>query len=195
MGLHHLLASTLGFCVAVTNSYLINKHWTFKTKGSNVRHEFAKFIIVNLVTLSINLGSMALLVEQWAMDPRIAQLASIGLTLSINFLGNKFWTFRKKPKPEELPGNSPICTQKQIDIDKIEKTMKENDGKLEKLTQCNKQENENLKQLINDIDKDILILKTQFHNATKDSDEMKQNVKEVATRLDDLLKQLMDWTE
>ncbi len=96
MGLHHYLASTLGFCVAVTNSYLINKHWTFKTKGSNVNREFAKFIIVNLITLSINLGSMALLVEQFSMDPRIAQLASIGLTLSINFLGNKFWTFRKK---------------------------------------------------------------------------------------------------
>ena len=98
MGVHHLLASTLGFSVAVTNSYLINKHWTFKTRGSKVHHEFAKFIIVNLITLSINLGSMAVLVEQFGMDPRIAQLASIGLTLSINFLGNKFWTFRQKPK-------------------------------------------------------------------------------------------------
>ncbi len=96
MGLYHLLASTLGFCVAVTNSYLINKHWTFKTRGANVHREFAKFIIVNLITLSINLGSMALLVERFDVDPRIAQLASIGLTLSINFLGNKFWTFRKK---------------------------------------------------------------------------------------------------
>ena len=96
MGLYHLLASTLGFSFAVTNSYFINKYWTFKTRGSNVQHEFAKFIIVNLITLSINLGSMALLVELCAMDPRIAQLASIGLTLSINFLGNKFWTFRKK---------------------------------------------------------------------------------------------------
>ncbi|MCP4455031.1 MAG: GtrA family protein [Planctomycetes bacterium] len=96
MEVHHLLASTLGFCVAVTNSYLINKHWTFKTRGAKVHHEFAKFVIVNLITLSINLGSMALLVEQFSMDPRVAQLASIGLTLSINFLGNKFWTFRER---------------------------------------------------------------------------------------------------
>ncbi|NQV32311.1 MAG: GtrA family protein [Phycisphaeraceae bacterium] len=96
MGLYHLLASTLGFGFAVTNSYIVNKYWTFKTRGSKKRREFAKFIIVNLVTLSINLGSMALLVEQCGMDPRIAQLASIGLTLSINFLGNKFWTFRQK---------------------------------------------------------------------------------------------------
>jgi putative flippase GtrA len=94
LGLYHLLASTLGFCVAVTNSYLINKHWTFKARGADVRHEFTKFITVNLITLSINLGSMALLVEQFGIDPRVAQLASIGLTLSINFLGNKFWTFR-----------------------------------------------------------------------------------------------------
>lgn len=96
MGLYHLLASTVGFCFAVTNSYIVNKYWTFKTRGSKKRREFAKFIIVNLVTLSINLGSMAILVEQCGMDPRIAQLASIGLTLCINFLGNKFWTFRQK---------------------------------------------------------------------------------------------------
>ncbi|MCF7973032.1 MAG: GtrA family protein [Phycisphaerae bacterium] len=96
MGLYHLLASTVGFCFAVSNSYIINKYWTFKTRGSKKRREFAKFVIVNLITLSINLGSMALLVERFGMDPRTAQLASIGLTLSINFLGNKFWTFRPK---------------------------------------------------------------------------------------------------
>ena len=97
MGLYHLLASTVGFCFAVTNSYIINKYWTFKTRGSKKRREFAKFVIVNLITLSINLGSMALLVERFGIDPRVAQLASIGLTLCINFLGNKFWTFQAKP--------------------------------------------------------------------------------------------------
>lgn len=108
MGIYHLLASTIGFCLAVTNSYIVNRFWTFKTRGSKKRREFPKFITVNLLTLSINLGSMALLVERLAMDPRVAQLASIGLTLSINFLGNKFWTFRHKdlanaPQKSALP--------------------------------------------------------------------------------------------
>ena len=67
-GAYHLFASGIGFCFAVTNSYVINKHWTFKSKGSDVRQEFIKFLIVNLISLSINLGSMAVLVELFSIQ-------------------------------------------------------------------------------------------------------------------------------
>jgi putative flippase GtrA len=95
VGLYYVLASGIGFCLAVTNSYFMNKFWTFKRRGSNVRREFMKFFIVNCLTLSINLGSMAILVELFAMHPPVAQLVTIGFTLMINFLGNKFWTFKE----------------------------------------------------------------------------------------------------
>ena len=95
VGLHYVLASGIGFCLAVTNSYFCNKFWTFKRRGSDVRREFVKFFIVNIVSLSINLGCMAILVELFAMYPPVAQLAAIGFTLVVNFLGNKFWTFRE----------------------------------------------------------------------------------------------------
>lgn len=96
LDLYHLLAVTIGFCFAVSNSYVINKRWTFKAKTVKKDHQLTKFMIINLVTLSLNLTSMALLVEHFNIDPRKAQLASIGLTLSINFAGNKFWAFKKK---------------------------------------------------------------------------------------------------
>jgi len=95
VGLYYVLASGIGFCLAVTNSYFFNKFWTFKRRGSDVRREFVKFFIVNCLTLSINLGSMAILVELFAMHPPVAQLVTIGITLVINFLGNKFWTFKE----------------------------------------------------------------------------------------------------
>jgi putative flippase GtrA len=95
VGLYYVLASGIGFCLAVTNSYFCNKFWTFKRRGSDVRREFMKFFIVNCLTLSINLGSMAILVELFAMHPPVAQLVTIGITLVINFLGNKFWTFKE----------------------------------------------------------------------------------------------------
>lgn len=94
MGFYHLLASGIGFCFAVTNSYFINKYWTFKSRGSDVRREFMKFLIVNLLSLSINLASMAILAELLSIHPPIAQLVAIGFTLLVNFLGNKFWTFK-----------------------------------------------------------------------------------------------------
>ncbi len=100
VGVYHLFASGIGFCFAMTNSYVINKRWTFQSRGSDVRGEFVRFFIVNLISLSINLGSMAVLVELFLIHPPVAQFVTIGLTLAVNFLGNRFWTF--KVKQEDL---------------------------------------------------------------------------------------------
>ena len=91
---YYLLASGTGFCAAVVHSYVLNKFWTFKRRGSHVRAEFSKFLVVSLLSLGVNLAGMAILVELFAVHPPVAQLAAIGITLAINFLGNRFWTFR-----------------------------------------------------------------------------------------------------
>ena len=41
--------------------------------------------------------------------------------------------------------------------------------------------------------KEVVALKTQSYNTTKGLDEMRQDVKDIAAKLDSLLKQLMDW--
>lgn len=97
-GVYHLLASGIGFCAAVTHSYLLNKFWTFKRRGSCVRAEFSKFFIVSLLSLGVNLAGMLIFVELLTVHPPVAQLVTIGITLLINFLGNKFWTFRIHPE-------------------------------------------------------------------------------------------------
>lgn len=96
VGIHYVLASGIGFCLAVTNSYICNKHWTFKSRGADVRREFLKFFVVNIVSLSINLACMAILVELFSLYPQVAKLVTIGITLAVNFTGNKFWTFRRQ---------------------------------------------------------------------------------------------------
>ncbi len=106
LGVYHLFASGIGFCFAVTNSYVINKHWTFKSRGADVRREFTRFLIVNLISFSINLGSMAILVELFSIHPPVAQLVTIGLTLAVNFSGNRFWTFKVKQEDLVVGRNS-----------------------------------------------------------------------------------------
>jgi putative flippase GtrA len=90
----------ISFIVAVTNSYLWNRFWTFSgRKGS-----FYLFFLVNVGSFLINVGIASLLVnvigapnrispELWA---NIAALSSIVLVLTWNFLGMKFIVFRKK---------------------------------------------------------------------------------------------------
>ncbi len=94
LNVYHLIASTAGFILAVMNSYLLNKMWTFKVSGTLVRHEFSRFFLVSLIALLVNLVSMALLVEVLTVYPPLAQLMTIVLTLLVNFSGNKFWAFR-----------------------------------------------------------------------------------------------------
>lgn len=94
---YYLLASGTGFCIAVVHSYILNKFWPFQRRGSRVRAEFSKFLGVSLLSLGVNLAGMAILVELLAVHPPVAQLLTIVLTLAINFLGNRFWTFRIHP--------------------------------------------------------------------------------------------------
>lgn len=93
-GLYHLLASTAGFCFAVVHSYILNKLWTFQRRGARIRAEFLKFFLVSILSLCVNLAGMAILVELLLVHPPVAQLVTIGITLVVNFLSNKFWTFR-----------------------------------------------------------------------------------------------------
>lgn len=95
LGVHHLLASSCGFIVAVTNSYALNRYWTFEATASGVYVEFARFFTVSVVALLVNLLSMTVLVEWFDVYPPIAQIISIAFTLAINFLGNKHWSFRQ----------------------------------------------------------------------------------------------------
>ena len=92
--MQYLLAQSIGFLFAVTNSYYINKKWTFKSRDRDVKREFTRFMIVNLVSLSVNLGCLAALVELYHFNPRVAQLLTVVVSLAVNFTGNKFWTFR-----------------------------------------------------------------------------------------------------
>ncbi len=94
LGLYHLLASATGFCFAVTNSYFVNIHWTFKDSDTKSRYLFFRFLIVNLISLTINLTGMLMLVELFLINPLLAQLLMIIITLVVNFMGNKFWSFR-----------------------------------------------------------------------------------------------------
>ena len=97
LGFYYLGASTLGYGAGLINSYLWNRSWTFKSMRANRKVEFAKFSTVNLISLGINLAALKLFVVQVELQPELAQVFAIFFSLSVNFAGNKFWTF----SPEE----------------------------------------------------------------------------------------------
>lgn len=103
IGMEMVVSSALGYMAGVINSFLMNRRWTFNHTGFGAGSEFAKFVIVNIVSLGANIFTLELFVSYVGIIPEIAQVIAICCTLVINFSGNKWWTFRRRaPESGEL---------------------------------------------------------------------------------------------
>jgi putative flippase GtrA len=94
LGVPMLLASGVGYCTGVINSYFMNRNWTFKAQGAPNRAEFLRFSLVNAAALGLNLAVLKACSGSVGLLPELAQAVAIVVSLATNFLGNKFWALR-----------------------------------------------------------------------------------------------------
>jgi putative flippase GtrA len=92
-GINYLLASVLGYCLGMINSYVMNRRWTFASKNPQVLSEGMKFIAVNLLALGTNMALLFFLVSLEHFRPQMAQLWAIAGSVAVNFALNRIWTF------------------------------------------------------------------------------------------------------
>jgi dolichol-phosphate mannosyltransferase len=90
--LHYIPAAILAFCVAVTNNFWWNRHWTFDAKHGHAGFQAARFFTVSVLALGVNLIALELLVQAGVSDVPAQALAVI-IAMPFNFIGNKLWTF------------------------------------------------------------------------------------------------------
>jgi len=95
LGINYILSSTLGYCVGMVNSYILNKRWTFYDNEKVILNQFIKFVTVNLMSLSINLLVMYTLSGKLHWDNMNAQIVATGFSIISNYIGSKLWVFRK----------------------------------------------------------------------------------------------------
>lgn len=93
LGLHHLIAAVGAFCVAVTNNFLLNRYWTFAAGDGHAGFQAARFFVVSLASLAINLMALEALLAATGMSDLYAQAVAVAIAMPFNFLGNKLWTF------------------------------------------------------------------------------------------------------
>ncbi|GAI24525.1 unnamed protein product, partial [marine sediment metagenome] len=91
-----VLAHAISFTAAVINSYILNKYWTFKSKGGDISKQFTKFLIVSIIGLILSSIILSVLVKYFDFHELTGKLAAIVVVLFWNYLANKFWTFRSK---------------------------------------------------------------------------------------------------
>ncbi len=93
-GVLMLVASGIGYSLGVLNSFIMNRKWTFEMNNKANIPEFTKFVIVNVVSLIVNLGALRVLVQNIGLIPELGQVGAIGASIIVNFVGNKWWTFK-----------------------------------------------------------------------------------------------------
>jgi dolichol-phosphate mannosyltransferase len=99
LGLHYLPAAVIAFCVAVTNNFLWNRHWTFDAKHGHAGFQAARFFTVSVLALGVNLVVLELLAGAAGMEELPAQAIAVAVAMPFNFIGNKIWTF-DEPRPD-----------------------------------------------------------------------------------------------
>ena len=93
-GIHYIPAAILAFCVAVTNNFLLNRHWTFRAGDGHAGFQAARFLTVSLIALGFNLIVLEVLVSVAGFEKIGAQAIAILAATPLNFVGNKLWSFR-----------------------------------------------------------------------------------------------------
>ncbi len=92
------LAVTLAFIPATLNSYFWNRRWTFRA-GPHRNEMLVKFFTIQTTSFIVNLTVIAFLIERAGFETQnqkfLAAVIGNCFIIAVNFLGNKFWTFRR----------------------------------------------------------------------------------------------------
>ena len=90
----YLAANMIAWLVAVTNNFILNRHWTFDARHGRAHAQAVRFLLVSLMAEAFSLLVLTLLVEAGGLDKVLAQALAVGCATPLNFLGNKLWSFR-----------------------------------------------------------------------------------------------------
>ena len=93
LDLHHLIAATAAFVVAVTNNFWWNRHWTFRARSGHAGFQAARFFAVSTAVFVLAAALLEFLVSVAGVSALPAQAISIAAATPLNFIGNKMWSF------------------------------------------------------------------------------------------------------
>ena len=87
------VANAIGFTIASSTNYYLNRIWTFHSNNPEIAVEYGKFLLISLVGLVINTIVLWLLVSKVKFNFYFAKLLAIGVVTIWNFVINLNYTF------------------------------------------------------------------------------------------------------
>lgn len=87
------VSNGIGFTMAATSNYILNRFWTFQSTNPEVFLEFIKFFSVSLIGLAINTLVLYFTLKKFKWNFYFAKIIAIGVTMIWNFVANLLFTF------------------------------------------------------------------------------------------------------
>jgi putative flippase GtrA len=87
------VANSIGFIVAASSNYFLNRVWTFKSQNPDVATEYTEFFVISLVGLGIANLIVFLIHGKLKYNFYLSKLFAIGMVTIWNFFANYYITF------------------------------------------------------------------------------------------------------
>ncbi|MBS4055977.1 MAG: GtrA family protein [Bacteroidetes bacterium] len=87
------VSNAIGFMLAASSNYYLNRIWTFESANPNVMIEYSEFILISLIGLAINTVIIWLLVSRLKMNFYLSKVFAVGVVTVWNFFANLAFTF------------------------------------------------------------------------------------------------------
>lgn len=91
--LNKFLSNAIGFTLAATSNYILNRIWTWQSTSTEVGIEYLKFFSVSIVGLGLNTLIIYLLNEKFRFNFWWSKVLATGVVMLWNFFANNFFTF------------------------------------------------------------------------------------------------------
>lgn len=91
--LNKYLSNSIGFTIAATSNYVLNRIWTFHSQDPEIAREFTEFFVISIIGLGINNAVLYFMINRFKMNFYISKLFAIAVTTVWNFLANYLYTF------------------------------------------------------------------------------------------------------
>jgi len=87
------VANAIGFTIAATSNYFLNRIWTFQSSNPHVAQEFSRFFVISLIGLGINSLIIWVMTGKFKVNFYISKLVATVVVTVWNFLINAYFTF------------------------------------------------------------------------------------------------------
>ena len=94
IGVSAYVSQVLSYSAGMLNSYVVNRSWTFRSRGAFFGPQMRRFIAVNLSLLLLSLVVLRVGMGVFGLGKLPAKLCATALTVVLGFALNRLWVFR-----------------------------------------------------------------------------------------------------